>query len=122
MNKTKREVLEKFTEQQIIFALNKLENTRCVKINTKGSFNQVLQQRMKMPIGCLKGTPDLLVMSRGVPSYWIEVKRAGVGIQSRDQKEFQEICRQCGVSYYICTSKEEALNTIEQERIKHEQR
>ncbi len=107
-------ISEKLIEQTIIYALNKIDGIMCVKINMRAA-KLANGGYAKMPIGCLRGTPDLIVMGVGFASYWIEVKKPG-GVQSPEQEQFEDNCRQLGVGYYICKSKEEALATLETER------
>ena len=48
------------------------------------------------------GFADLFVFAPRVQrAWWFEVKRAVGGVQSAAQREFQALCRVCGIPYYI---------------------
>lgn len=61
----------------------------------------------KMPKGCMKGVPDILVMWNGTP-VWLEVKDKGR--QSPEQKEFQRKCEEQGVEYWVVKSVDDVKN------------
>lgn len=62
----------------------------------------------KMPKGSMKGLPDIMVITDGGYTVWLEVKDKSK--QSDDQKEFERRCKEKGCEYYIVRSIEDVKN------------
>jgi hypothetical protein len=61
----------------------------------------------RMPKGTMLGLPDILVLWKGYPVF-IEVK-ALKGKQSKEQKEFEEKCKDQSIEYHVVRSLTDVL-------------
>lgn len=66
-------------------------------------YNVAAQAWRSMPKHSMKGVPDLIVVTDGGYVVFLEVKKKG-GSQSKDQKIFQERCKEKGAEYYLVKS------------------
>lgn len=64
----------------------------------------------KLPRGCKKGIPDILIISKG-RTIAMEVKTP-IGKQSKEQKLVEESFKKQGQEYYVVRSLEEAQKII----------
>ncbi|MGL5126130.1 MAG: VRR-NUC domain-containing protein [Fusobacteriaceae bacterium] len=64
----------------------------------------------KLPKGCKKGIPDILVI-KGMRTIAIEVKTA-IGKQSKEQKEVEEHFKRQGQEYYLIRSLIQAMEIL----------
>lgn len=69
------------------------------KFNDKWAFR-------RMPPYSMKGTPDIIFITKSGQFVGLEVKRPG-GKQSDDQKEFEKRCLKAGGRYHVVTSLED---------------
>lgn len=83
-----------------------------IRLNNVPPTQMVNGQRVfrRLPKGCIKGLPDLVVLTDGGYGVWLEVK-APKGKQSPDQKAFQErVENEVRGEYYVVRSIDDVIN------------
>lgn len=74
--------------------------------NVSPTFDWKTNQFRRMAAHTMKGTPDIILITKSGQFVGLEVKRPG-GKQSEDQKEFEKKCLKAGGRYHVVTSLED---------------
>lgn len=120
MEKKTAKLSETVIERHAIEWLNLQPGVKAIKYNNKGFFNKNLGAVMKMPYGCHRGTPDILVLLRGGGVFWIEMK-TDTGTQSPEQIEFEKTMKELDIGYYLCRNISQVRAALAAERCTNDQ-
>lgn len=62
--------------------------------------------------GLTKGLPDLMVMAKGLPIGFIELKKTG-GLVSEEQADFAQLCHLLGIPWEVTFGRDEPIRILE---------
>jgi hypothetical protein len=87
------------------------QKPRCIIFSIpNGGERDVIKVMLSRAMGEYKGASDLVIIHKG-KLIFVEVKTP-TGVQSKDQKMFEQHVRECGFDYFLVRSLEEFLLII----------
>lgn len=100
--KEKNDMAEKRLEREIIWRLNMIDNVEATKAGEISTYNSNL---------IMAGLSDIIVFIKDYGVVFMEVKTKK-GQQRKSQKEFEQICLECGLQYVLVRSVSYAVHYI----------